>query len=273
MLLDLPVKIAAGEGHASLFSASELRESKLHVHRCGQLVKADSGVLAITLATQHMVVPATHVLWLLPATEHAMQPHGVLSGWGIWLAEEDCTTLPSQPCCFVATPLLHQAVRRWSGLSCTREAAFRRSLMQVVIAEVATLKQQEAGVVLPREPRLRRIAQALLADPADDRDALSWATLVGMSPRTLTRRLVQETGLSFSLWRQQLRVVNARQRLAAGQSVKQVALSLGYDNVSAFIAMFQRLTGMTPAQWAADHHCSAIDRASASGRRTRRRAG
>jgi AraC-like DNA-binding protein len=39
--------------------------------------------------------------------------------------------------------------------------------------------------------------------------------------------------------------------LNGGASVTTVALSLGYDSVSSFIALFRRILGTTPARFAA----------------------
>ncbi|HID9329325.1 TPA: helix-turn-helix domain-containing protein, partial [Klebsiella pneumoniae] len=37
--------------------------------------------------------------------------------------------------------------------------------------------------------------------------------------------------------------------LAAGKPVTAIALDLGYDNVSAFIALFRRMFGTTPGRY------------------------
>ena len=44
--------------------------------------------------------------------------------------------------------------------------------------------------------------------------------------------------------------MRALEMLAAGAAVTTVALDLGYDNVSAFIAMFKREHGVTPGRYA-----------------------
>ena len=43
------------------------------------------------------------------------------------------------------------------------------------------------------------IARALLNDPASLRSQCDWAAWAGLSPRTLSRRFLQETGISFAL--------------------------------------------------------------------------
>ncbi|XOT98243.1 helix-turn-helix domain-containing protein, partial [Alcaligenes pakistanensis] len=55
-----------------------------------------------------------------------------------------------------------------------------------------------------------------------------------------TRLFRQQTGMSFSEWRQQACLLAALAKLSAGQSVTQIALDLGYDSSSAFSTMFRR---------------------------------
>ncbi|ENU0190114.1 MULTISPECIES: helix-turn-helix domain-containing protein [Enterobacterales] len=55
----------------------------------------------------------------------------------------------------------------------------------------------------------------------------TWAIRVGLSERTLARLLIQETGMSFERWRQQIQVILAVKWLSTGMSVRQVADSLG----------------------------------------------
>jgi AraC-like DNA-binding protein len=104
----------------------------------------------------------------------------------------------------------------------------------------------------PRDARLERLCQALRANPADQRTLEEWGAVVGASARTLARGFVKETGMSFAAWRAQVRLLAALARLAAGEKVTAVALDLGYDNVSAFIAAFRRVHGTTPGRWAHD---------------------
>ena len=102
---------------------------------------------------------------------------------------------------------------------------------------------------LPRDPRLQRVAQALIAEPADDRDLERWAAWAAVSSRTLSRRFVTETGFNFTAWRQRVRMMRSLEMLAAGMPVTAVAFDLGYSTPSAFIALFRRTFGDTPANY------------------------
>src|SRR5258708_29298891 len=70
--------------------------------------------------------------------------------------------------------------------------------MAVILDEIRTLPVEPLGLPLPADPRLQRIARALIADPADARDLDAWARWAAVSSRTLSRRFVSETGFSFT---------------------------------------------------------------------------
>lgn len=124
-------------------------------------------------------------------------------------------------------------------------------LAEVILDEIRLLPQVELGLPMPQDARLLKIAQALSDRPDDERHMQAWAQWAGIAPRTLTRRFVAETGFSFTEWRQRVRLLRGLELLAAGKPVTAIALDLGYDNVSAFIALFRRTFGMTPGQYAA----------------------
>ena len=109
----------------------------------------------------------------------------------------------------------------------------------------------EAPLHLPAmtDERVQRIATALTADPGDSRRLEEWASEVGASARTLARLFKEETDMTFGGWRQQVRLIAALERLAAGQPVTNVAFDCGYESPSAFIAMFRRALGVTPGRY------------------------
>jgi AraC-like DNA-binding protein len=55
--------------------------------------------------------------------------------------------------------------------------------------------------------------------------------------------------MSVGAWRQRLRLLEGLRLLAAGSSVTEVAMEVGYSTSSAFGAMFVRETGTTPARY------------------------
>ena len=102
---------------------------------------------------------------------------------------------------------------------------------------------------MPADPRARTVAEEFLRDPSDRRPARSWARTGGAGERTLERLFVREVGTTFGQWQQQARLLEALRLLAAGDDVTTVALRVGYDTPSAFIAMFRRAMGVTPGRY------------------------
>ena len=125
-------------------------------------------------------------------------------------------------------------------------------LVGVALDEIRTLKVAAFHLPRPTDPRLRRVTEALLENPADEKGLGEWAAVAAASPRTLGRLFQRETGMSLGAWRRQLRLQRSLERLADGESVTAVALALGYDSTSAFIAMFRRHLGRTPGRYFKD---------------------
>ena len=119
-------------------------------------------------------------------------------------------------------------------------------LMGVILDQLREQQTAPLALAMPRENRIRKVAEALLADPGDNRGLEQWSEFAGASTRTLARLFQAETGMSFRAWRQQLRLQRALEMLADGHAVTSVALDLGYDSPSAFIAMFRRTLSASP---------------------------
>ncbi|MEH6545612.1 MAG: AraC family transcriptional regulator, partial [Sneathiella sp.] len=102
---------------------------------------------------------------------------------------------------------------------------------------------------MPTDSRLLRIAEILLSNPANAESLEELAKSSGASERTLARLFKKETGLTFGKWRQQRRLLAGISLLTEGQPVTNVALDLGYESVSAFIAMFKSALGTTPSRY------------------------
>jgi AraC-like DNA-binding protein len=122
-------------------------------------------------------------------------------------------------------------------------------LTRVLHDRLSSTPLSKLAVPLARDARLRRVCEALLENPSDSRDLKSWGRLVGASSRTLARRFLYETGMTFCAWQQHMRLSIACDRLARGESVTRIALDLGYASPSAFSAMFRRVLGTSPSHY------------------------
>ncbi len=226
-----------------------VRETPQHHHLRGQLLGAEHGLLTIDAGNCRWVVPATHAVWIPPNIPHALRSHGPYSGWGVYISAAACGELSDKPAVLSVTNLLREAITRAASWNYAELSAPQERLSAVILYETRTLPEVNLGLPMPQDIRLFRVAQALSDQPDDERKLEEWAYWAGVSSRTLTRRFSAETGFSFNEWRQRIRLLKALELLATGKQVTTVALELGYDNVSAFIALFRRVFGTTPARY------------------------
>ncbi|GAA0572861.1 helix-turn-helix transcriptional regulator [Caenispirillum bisanense] len=227
------------------------RDTALHRHPRGQLLGTLGGLLTVTTATGTMVLPPVSALWLPPGAPHAARSHGPFDGWSVYVAPAAYGDLPATPRVVGMSGLLREAVLRacsWPPDGTALTPAQER-LAGDILDEIAGPPDDAFTLPLPTDPRLARVAQALAADPADDRPMTALSAAAWVAPRTLSRRFPQQTGLTFAAWRQRARLLRALELLAAGTPVTTVAFDLGYDSVSSFIRAFRLTFGSTPGRY------------------------
>jgi AraC-like DNA-binding protein len=120
-------------------------------------------------------------------------------------------------------------------------------LVWVLLDRIAVLPKEPLHLPMPKTPKLRAIAVDLAERPS--LPLADAARNAAMSPRSFARHFSVETGLTFGAWQRHARLLRALELLGAGLSVGDVAFSLGYESPSAFIAMFHRSFGTTPARY------------------------
>lgn len=168
----------------------------------------------------------------------------------LYIHPEAVTRMPER-CCVLPVPdllrcLILEACHEGNDYS--MDLAQQR-LLAVLIDRLHRLQPSPLHLPWPRDPRLRLMSDKLLHSPADRRLLSDWSELVGASARTLARLFRKDTGMTFGQWRQRLRLFNAINLLGSGQSVTRVALDLGYQSPSAFIAMFRKNFGAPPTRY------------------------
>lgn len=122
-------------------------------------------------------------------------------------------------------------------------------IAQVIIDSIQKLQVAPLDLPIPESSSITEIYRALTNNPADQKTLTEWANTVGMTSRTLARRIKAETNLTFGQWRQQIRLLEALRRLGNNDAVTRVAIDLGYDSPSAFISMFKKALGSTPGHY------------------------
>lgn len=218
-----------------------------HSHAEGQLFVLAEGTCTFRTTEGEWLVTSGRPCWIPPHRDHAVTTRGPVAGVSILLDEQDCSGLPARAGLLRSHQLLVAVVYRLAGRAGDRGR--EAHLCAVLIDEVVASRWDDLALPMPQQPSLRAIAAAIVQDPADGRTLEAWSRSSALSKRTFTRRFQAETGLSFGAWRRRARLAQALDLLAAGRSVTDVALDVGYGSVSAFSAMFTAAIGVPPRQF------------------------
>jgi AraC-like DNA-binding protein/quercetin dioxygenase-like cupin family protein len=218
-----------------------------HSHPQHQLAWTAAGALTIATDGNTWVLPPSRALFIPAGCEHATRAAPDARLCGIYFTPERFPHRWPAPTVVMVDDLLAALLRHLADDAPTPAA--RRRAEAVVFDRLAPAPTTTLHLPEPSDERAVRVAAALRADCTDGRSLASWGREVGASDRTLARRFVEETGMTFSQWRTELRLAAALPLLANGTSVAATARAVGYGTPSAFIAAFRRATGSSPAAY------------------------
>src|SRR5215813_13507655 len=221
-----------------------------HFHEYDQLVYATQGVMTVRTSEGAWVVPTLRAVWIPAHIPHSINMSGAVSMRTLYFKPRLVRSLPRSCSVINVSPLLKELVIhacRYPTLD--RRIKLQAHLLAVILDQLEAVQSIPLQLTSPTDPRGRRVADLLLADPGDQRPLQEICKLAGASKRTIERLFRQETRMSFGRWRQQLRLMQAMRLLAEGHKITHAALAAGYSTPSAFISMFRRVLGTTPGRY------------------------
>lgn len=221
-----------------------------HQHRKGQLILALHGAITCEVENAMWMVPPQFAVWipgLLPHSNKAT-PSARLC---FLFIEPGAVSMPDRCCTLKISPLVRELILTLAERIPAEQEPATRRLVQVLFDELPRQPQEQLQLPVSTHPKIRLMSDTMAESPAAWQTLHQWARHFAMSERNLARLVVSETGLSFRRWRHQLQLIVALQGLISGQSVQQVAQNLGYDSTTAFITMFKKGLGQTPARYVA----------------------
>lgn len=221
-----------------------------HCHRRAQFLYATSGIMTVITDEGSWAVAPQHALWIPPGLMHQTRCWGQVNLRTLYVEPDAAAGLPATCQLMTLTPLLAALVQEAVALPVEYDPAGREGrIIDLILIEIGRVPVLASSAPMPKDRRLARICEAILRDPGNNHDLDHWARHGGLARRTLTRLFRSETEMSFTQWRQQVRLMEALTRLTSGDTVTNVALDLGYDSPSAFTAMFRRTMGLSPRDY------------------------
>jgi len=221
----------------------------LHAHESDQLVYSSQGVMEVASGQSVWTIPPHFGLWIPARTLHEIRMPERVSMRTLYLRPA-LTRLPAACAVIHVGSLLRELIFEIVRVGQLR---FRNriecALRDLLIAELMRATPVPTVVVLPKDSRAAKVAQAVIADPAARVSLHSMCSAAGLSVRTLERIFLREVGTDFECWRRQVRLMKAVELLVAGSSVKEASFAVGYQQPSAFVALFRSNFGTTPKAW------------------------
>jgi AraC-like DNA-binding protein len=219
-----------------------------HAHGCDQLLYAVTGVMEVSISQSRWLIPPQLAIWIPARVKHSIRMPSAVAMRTLYLRlglarRRDCTVLHVSP---LLRELIVEAARLGDLKARHRESG---SLSRLLVAQIDKASPVPTMLVMPKDPRARRIAHAILSSPRDVKKLEPQCRTIGVSVRTMQRLFLRDVGMDFETWRRQARLVGAIEMLAAGHSVKASASAMGYRQSSTFVAMFRRVMGVSPKSW------------------------
>ncbi|WP_322046465.1 helix-turn-helix transcriptional regulator [Paraburkholderia sp. J67] len=230
------------------FPAGHIRP--LHHHSVAQLIYAVDGVMVISSNAGQWIVPPTQAIWMPAHTAHTVRMVNAVTMRTLYIQPDAAHGLPQRCHTVAISALLRQLILSAMEINDDYTADSRDGrLMGLLLDELNFLPVLPLHLPLPTHPHLAAICQQILEAPDDKRTLDEWAQVIGIDARTVQRTFAQQVSMTFGQWRKQARLLMALERLATGQSILDVALSMGYDSPSAFTAMFKKQLGVVPSEY------------------------
>lgn len=193
-------------------------------------------------------VPAGGAAWIPARTRFALDPLPRAAVRTLYIdpVQRGADASPADLSVLAVSPLL-RAIVDHACESPSLSTASAKALAAVVRDQLPQQRVLPLFVPALTSSLPTRVMAALRSDPEGTPRIHDIAAELGVSSRTLERTFLADAGMPLGEWRQRARVCRAIALLAEGMAVKDVALEVGYETASAFVAAFRKYVGTTPA--------------------------
>jgi AraC-like DNA-binding protein len=225
-----------------------------HHHDLHQIEYALTGVAEVESAAGRYLLPPQQAVWIPAGVEHETTLRRVQSV-SVFFAPDMLSDLGHRVRVLAAAPVIREMIVHATRWPITRETTTPDidAYFEVLARLVVEWLDQETALWLPTSTD--PVVSAVMAQTRDNLATItehSVCSVVGVSPRTLRRRFADAVDMSWVEYLGQARVLRAMAQLAeSDDSVTEVSLAVGFDNLSSFTRAFRRYCGETPSEYRA----------------------
>ncbi|AQS40334.1 transcriptional regulator, AraC family [Shewanella psychrophila] len=219
-----------------------------HQHIWGQLQIVNTGVIEIKTEKNTYLSPSQYGIWVPANTRHESYMRRRIQYSSINIVPE-IIPMPDHVCLIEISAIFRSILDDFRSRNITQANTTQDDrLITVVLDQIRTSKQQPNFLPQTNDPLLTPILLELGHEPSNQMNLSEWAQKLHTTERTLARHCRNKLGMNFSELRQRAKFLRSVELLRQGYTVKNIALSLGYNQSSPFITLFKKYAGSPPAQ-------------------------
>jgi len=221
-----------------------------HQHNWDQLIYALSGLLEVSSDRGDYVIPPQQAVWIPATKQHSIATINGAQLRSVHLNRGLVNVFGEKITVLTVDQLVKELIHKASGFEFTAEMDMtQQRLLYVLVDQIALLPEVALCLPLSQDSLLLPILNWQQAHPDSNKTLVKWSSELGASSKTIARRFDSELGMTFSRWREQLKLHKAIHWLNERRPVTQIALELGYESLPAFIQMFKRNMNVTPGKF------------------------
>lgn len=225
------------------------------VNETGTLGTIETGLLGLRTINESLIVSSGMMVYIPAGIPYYETPLSeTLQGWCISLPEDRTKFLGNDGIRILSeTKLMSgfcEEIVSWGKIKTEDKSPRQRRLVLAFLDELEKSKDASyLTVPLPLHSGLCIVTRRITQFPEDKEGIDYWAKVAGMSRRSFTGRFMNETGLSFSVWRQRVKIHAAVKMLSSGKTITEVAANLNFPTTSAFSESFKKHLGLPPRDY------------------------
>jgi AraC-like DNA-binding protein len=225
-----------------------------HTHTRHQLLYAYEGAVRLEVQDASFVLPPQRAAFIPSGVSHLTMIRNTRIA-SVYLSPRLFAKSPGEVRILAVTPLMRELIlhaARWSPERPAKDRA-ANAFFASLAALCAEWLEQPVAARLPRGKSAEvRAAIDYLTENLATATLPQAAKRAATSERNLRRKLSEELGTGFRALLSQARTMRAMELLAdPSQRITDVALTLGYDSLSAFAHTFKAATGELPSTYRA----------------------
>ena len=221
-----------------------------HCHDWDQLVYAMAGVLEVKSEDGNYIIPTQQAVWIPANRRHSIATINGAKLRSVHLNKGMVNSFGNDIIVLKVNALVRVMIDKASGFEFSAEMnQYQQRLLQVLVDQISLLPEVALCLPLSTDPLLLPILNWQQDQPDSTKSLADWSLVLGASSKTISRHFQSQLGMSFSHWRERLKLHKAIHWLNEKRSVTQIALDLGYESLPAFIHMFKRNMGTTPGKF------------------------